>query len=236
MMKAYQMRNNGRGPAQAGWSMRDVSQRLLVSNFDGDADKDDLMARLELHGAGLRLAVTNAFLKVFLEVVSADGYLPPSGSGPEYYTAAERCGGSPQPTTMEDVLLACDREPTVRDTWWRLDPATYKVTLTNSLMTTYAADVPAGTQTWQSYLPTVLSAAEIAEHGYTPERLDNEFSSGKLHHADDIYRTLPIFRHMNVTATNLCGLIAWAKLQWPGPAGDRNNWEDFRPAAGCPSP
>ena len=104
MMKTYQMRDNDLGPAQHGWSMRDVSPRLLVSNWSGQAEKTQLLEQLDVvGGVGTRGTLANAFLLAFDDVVRSD----------------------PMNPTLFDTSLWPRFDPlTAGDiaTWWQLDP------------------------------------------------------------------------------------------------------------------
>ncbi|MFO0553438.1 MAG: VCBS repeat-containing protein [Polyangiaceae bacterium] len=239
LAKAYQMRDNDTGPGQAGWSLRDVSPRLLFSNFEGDADKDDLMRRLDDFDPGLRVVMTDAFLQVFLDVVSDPQYLSASAGR---YLQPERCGGQLAPTDLQTTLLACLREPTVRQTWWRLNPATYQVTLPSSIYNTVSH--PAGTLERTAYLESSVGCQNLAAQGY-PDACDDselEFSGGYLEHADDIYRTVALLEDLHADPDLVCRLIDWGEYQWPGPgwtntpnATGANNWSAWRTCSWAPA-
>lgn len=102
MMKAYQMRDNGKGAALTGWSMREVSPRLLVSNWRGRVDRVELLTELDhldVAEPQLRAKVTEAFLIAFDDVT--DGFEVVGYTWPRF-----------QPDTDND-----------RETWWKLDLA-----------------------------------------------------------------------------------------------------------------
>jgi hypothetical protein len=67
LMKAYQMRNNGQGPSYTGWELREISPRILVGNYRGRADRNELILRL---GSPLRDNVIYGFLKTFNDVAA----------------------------------------------------------------------------------------------------------------------------------------------------------------------
>jgi hypothetical protein len=102
MMKAYQMRDNGKGPAGIGWSMRDVSPRLLVSSWRGQAEDIDLLTELDVvGGVGTRAAVASAFLLAFEQVVADPDFTPAAWAR---FDDGVAVGGG---------------------TWWKLDPSTH---------------------------------------------------------------------------------------------------------------
>ena len=129
MMKIYQMRDNGNGPALSGWSLRDVHPRLLVSNFTGDATKTEHLERLDEYEPDLRLAVTEAFLEVFLEVVDYGS----DATSPFHPDSWSRRDPGPDETDQ--------------NSWWKLDPPDHVATLTNSMTAGLGldpVDFPAG--------------------------------------------------------------------------------------------
>jgi hypothetical protein len=117
LIKAYQERNNGKGPAATGWALRDVSPRLLVGNYNGKATQVELLSQLDVYEPGLRLKVTDAFLTVYLEVTDpvlhtdfAPGTWPTCDPNVDFETAS----------------------------WWKVDPATYTVTAAPPVGNTFA--------------------------------------------------------------------------------------------------
>ena len=215
-MKAFQMRDNGVGPAQAGWALRDISPRLLLGNFRGHVDKSELMERWDAHGAELRMHITNAYLEAFLDVV--DPWGP--------YSDAERCGGATTAGDPVAALEACRSETNVRATWWKISPGDYSVSLDDAFKATLSV-VPAST----------LGRSEIVmQYGVLPSSLPGqEFSNGKLEAADDIYCAVATLANLNgADQTQLCRLIDWGELQWPGHAAAPNDWSDWRALLACP--
>lgn len=95
------MRDNGGGPGLTSWSMRDVSPRLLIGDYDGFIDRDELWVGLDELQPGLRVQFADAFLDVFLDVVTNGD---PADFGPTAWPRfADGADG--------------------RQTWWKLDPA-----------------------------------------------------------------------------------------------------------------
>ncbi len=103
MMKAYQMRDNGKGPKLTGWAMRDVSPRILLGEFRGDADQDELWTQLDAYEPGLRARFAGGYLRAFLDVTNGFESSDWTRYDPDTATNMRRTWWAIEP---EDELLA----------------------------------------------------------------------------------------------------------------------------------
>ncbi len=106
LMKAYQMRDNGKKPRLTGWALRDVSPRILLGEYrgkapgdvPGDPKADRLWTQLDVYQPGMRARLAGAYLRAYLDKVGS--YAP--GDWVRY-----------DPDTATNM----------RRTWWTIEPA-----------------------------------------------------------------------------------------------------------------
>ena len=225
LTKAYQMRDNGRGPGRVGWSMRDISPRLLVGSYRGFARQDELWVRLNTYGGpepgsefvNLRQRLGNAFLMAFLDVVDPQ-------PGDPHYTA----------DLAQDFSSAgWDRRgPTDSGTalWWKLEPATTAVAPFHAL--------EAALRDPRRPLCIGPGCGQPIDGLGTGDpsggARENEFQTSIFFpHAQHIYRLLPWLTNVGLDPCLLRQLATWGETMWPGP-GRSNDWHSAHGNQQCP--
>ncbi|MEM7153012.1 MAG: sulfatase-like hydrolase/transferase [Myxococcota bacterium] len=221
LTKAYQMRDNGRGPGRMGWSMRDISPRLLVGSYRGYVRQDELWAGLDTLGRtdpamdGLRRRVGDAFLIAFLDVVQ------PTPEDPHYTPELVQKfhpTGWPRHTSIPGT-----------SSWWKLDPPETRVTFVDPFVDAQASRPP--------LCIGVGCSQPLAGLGTGDGAADKEFrTSPVFRHADHIYRVIPWMVNLGFDPCLVLELTEWAKQMWPGPRSTATHWDSAHGGVTCSRP